>query len=138
MVNLVIVSHSHKLAEGVCELARQMADDRMRITAVGGILESGVNGDENWLLGTNAVEIAQAIEQNMSSDGVLVLVDLGSAGFAAEEAVQILPVSLQVQTRIGDAPLVEGAIVAAVEASLGKDLAAVTAAAEEASRTSKR
>jgi len=138
MVNLVIVSHSRRLAEGVCEVARQMADDQMLIVPVGGIREHPDSAETEWLLGTNAVEIAQTIEETMRADGVLVLVDLGSACFAAEEALEMLPVEMQMQTLISNAPLVEGAIVAAVEASMGRTLPEVNIAAEEACRTPKR
>jgi dihydroxyacetone kinase phosphotransfer subunit len=138
MVNLVIVSHSRRLAEGVCEVARQMADEQMQIVPVGGIGEATDSDDTVWTLGTNGMEIAHAIEGAMTQDGVLVLVDLGSACFAAEEALQMLSPQMQAQTVISNAPLVEGAIVAAVEASLGASLHAVNTAAEEACRTPKR
>jgi dihydroxyacetone kinase phosphotransfer subunit len=138
MVNLVIVSHSRRLAEGVCEVARQMADDHVRIVPVGGIREQPENAESEWLLGTNALEIANAIDNVMSVDGVVVLVDLGSACFAAEEALELLPPQMRASTLLSNAPLVEGAIVAAVEASMGRSLPEVNAAAEEACRTPKR
>lgn len=138
MVSLVIVSHSRRLAQGVCEVARQMASDQMQIVGVGGIVPEDAPRNAEPLLGTNATEIAQAIADSMTPEGVLVLVDLGSACFSAEEAVQMLPEALQARVRISNAPLVEGAIVAAVEASLGKDLPDVNGAAEEACHTPKR
>ena len=138
MVNLVIVSHSRRLAEGVCEVARQMADNQVRIIPVGGIRDQNDGTAVEWLLGTNALEIASAIEDAMSDEGVLVLVDLGSACIAAEEALEMLPEWMQAQVLMSNAPLVEGAIVAAVEASMGRSLPDVNAAAEEACRTSKR
>lgn len=138
MVNLVIVSHSRKLAEGVCEVARQMASREMRIEAVGGIADLSEPGAPQVALGTDALAIAQAITAALSVEGVLILVDMGSACFAAEEAVEMLPDQLRPLAHISNAPLVEGAIVAAVEASLGKSLAQVNAAAEEAGRMPKR
>lgn len=138
MVNLVIVSHSRKLAEGVCDVARQMASDAMLILAVGGIADAAAAGDDHIALGTEAPAIAQAICDAMGSDGVLVLIDMGSAAFAAEAALQTLPKEMRSRVLISNAPLVEGAIVAAVEASLGRSLQEVNAAAEAAAQMLKR
>lgn len=143
MVNLVIVSHSHMLAEGTREIALQMAGDHVRVEAVGGIRGEG----GGWALGTDAAEIARAIASaadTRSSDagdsaagGVLLLVDVGSALMSTEQALELVPAELRLRCRISNAPLVEGAIVAALEAGLGKSLDEVNLAAEEAGRTRK-
>ncbi|NLH06703.1 MAG: PTS mannose transporter subunit IID, partial [Chloroflexi bacterium] len=65
-------------------------------------------------------------------DGVLVLLDLGSAVMSAQIAVEMLPADVQSRVQLSEAPLVEGAIIAAVEASLGHDLDKVRAAADAA------
>ena len=80
MVGIVIVSHSAELAEGVVALAREMAGTELSLQAAGGIGEPGV-------LGTDADRVRAAIEEAMSPDGVLVLMDLGSALMSAEFAV---------------------------------------------------
>ena len=127
-VNLVIISHSCKLAEGVCEIAQQMAGDAVAIAAVGGLRTD----DGEHMLGTDPLRIADAVRSVWSTAGVLLLVDMGSAVLSAEEALALLPPDRRPCCRISNAPLVEGAIVAAVEAGLGHTLDQVNAAAEAA------
>ncbi len=123
MIGLVIVSHSAQLAEGVIELAREMAGPDLRIAAAGGL------DLPNHPLGTDAVLIMMAINQVFSSDGVLVLMDLGSAILSAELALDLLPDETRTKVTLCEAPLVEGAVAAAVQARLG---ATVAQAADEA------
>jgi len=84
MIGMVIVSHSARLAEGVCELAEQVAQGRVRMAAAGG------TDDPQHPLGTDAFKVQQAIESVYSEDGVLVLMDLGSAVLSAETAMEFL------------------------------------------------
>lgn len=120
MVNLLLVSHSKKLAEGVAEMVQQMtSSETVKIATAAGI------GDQNQELGTNAVEIMEAIEAVYSEDGILVLLDLGSAILSTEMALDILPEEMKANIRLCPAPFVEGALVAAVQAGLGSDLNAV-------------
>jgi PTS hybrid protein len=131
-VGLVLVSHSARLAEGARELAEQVAQGEVPIVAVGGA--------EDGSLGTNALAIAEAIESMAVAEGVsgvLVLMDLGSAVLSAETALEQLDEGLRDQVRMADAPFVEGAVAAAVEASLGSDLEAVLATAEAARQQGK-
>nr|MBP7694268.1 PTS-dependent dihydroxyacetone kinase phosphotransferase subunit DhaM [Anaerolineales bacterium] len=122
MVGLVIVSHSAQLAEGVAELARGMAPDTP-IAAVGGL------DLPERPLGTDAALIEAAIRRVYSPDGVLVLMDLGSAIMSTEFARDELPADWQAHILLCEAPLVEGAVAAATQARLGSSLAQV---AEEA------
>jgi phosphoenolpyruvate---glycerone phosphotransferase subunit DhaM len=123
-VGLVIVSHSAMLAAGVVELAGQMAGD-VRIEAAGGTEDGGV--------GTDATMIARAIGAADSGEGVLVLVDLGSAVLATKLAIEeLLAPERRGRVRLSQAPLVEGAVVAAVQASIGASLDEVDRAAAEA------
>jgi dihydroxyacetone kinase phosphotransfer subunit len=124
MIGIVIVSHSAKLAEGVKELAGQMAGDQVRMSAAGGTADGS--------LGTDAEQVRAAIEEVATADGVLVLVDLGSAVMSAQVAMEMLDPELVARVRLSNAPLVEGAVVAGVEASLGKSLDEVDAAARGA------
>ena len=126
MIGLVIVSHSAKLAEGVHELAAQMAGDQVGISQAGGL------SDDNEALGTDANKILSAIEDVWCEDGVLLLMDLGSAIMSAEMALEMLPEQQRQNCLLSNAPLVEGAIVAALHASLGEPLQAVNAVAEAA------
>ncbi len=132
MVNLVIVSHCAKLADGVKELAESMTDagasDQTKIIAVGGILAD----DGAYRLGTDALRICEAINAVWTEDGVLLLVDLGSAVLSTKLALELLPEDLRARCLISNAPLVEGALVAALEASLGHSLEAVNRTAEDA------
>src|SRR5215216_5620247 len=115
MVGLVIVSHSATLAEGVAELARGMGAE------VPIELAGGIDAPEP-ALGTDAARVLEAIERADKGDGVLVLMDLGSAVLSAEMALDVL----------SEAPLVEGAVAAAVTAKLGASLADVAAEARGA------
>jgi phosphocarrier protein FPr len=124
MVGLVVVSHSQGLAEGVVELARQMASDELRLEAAGGTSEPGV-------LGTDAARVMDAVAAVMSADGVLVLMDLGSALMSAEFAVEMLG-GTEGPVKLTAAPLVEGTVAAAVSASGGASLEQVAAEARGA------
>ena len=101
MIGIVIVSHSAKISEGVSELADQMTQQRVRVVPAGGV--------DDETIGTNAERIYSAIEQADSGDGVLVLLDLGSAVMSAQMAVEMLPEGQQAQVQLSEAPLVEGA-----------------------------
>ncbi|MCX6085889.1 MAG: phosphoenolpyruvate--protein phosphotransferase [Caldiserica bacterium] len=124
MVNLVLVSHSPSLARGAAELARLMTQQSPLIIAT-----AAGTGDEDSPLGTNAEEIAKAMEQAYSEDGVLVLMDMGSAVLSAEMALEFLPTDRRARFMLSSAPIVEGAVSAAVQASLGGTLEQVRAEA---------
>lgn len=124
MVNLVLVSHSPSLARGVAELARLMTQQSPLIIAT-----AAGTGDENSPLGTNAEEIAKAMEEAYSDDGVLVLMDMGSAVLSAEMALEFLSPDKKAKFMLSSAPMVEGAVSAAVQASLGGNLEQVQAEA---------
>ncbi len=124
MVNLVLVSHSPSLAAGVAELARAMTQQSpVKIALAAG------TGDEQHPLGTNANQIHQAISSVYTDDGVIVLMDLGSAIMSAEMAIEFLPEHQRLRVRLCAAPMIEGAIAAAVQASLGGTLDQVAAEA---------
>jgi len=122
-VGLVLVSHSARLAEGLRELVEQVAQGRVTVAVAAG-------GPEDSL-GTNAVAIGEAVE-SLAAGGVVVLLDLGSAVSALSTALDGLAPDVRARVRLADAPFVEGAVAAAVEASLGSDLEAVLVAAESA------
>lgn len=123
MVGIVIVSHSRKVAEGIRELALQMAAPEQLIIAAGGTADGAI--------GTDACKIKAAIAAANSGDGVLVMVDLGSAVLSAEMAIEMLEGEPR-QVKIADAPILEGTIAAAVEASVGQPLSRVAATADGA------
>lgn len=125
-VGIVFVSHSTKIAEGLVDLAGQMAA-AVRIVAAGGTDEGGI--------GTSFAKVSAAIHEADVGEGVAVLCDLGSAILTAETALDFLDDPIRDRTRIVDAPLVEGGVAAAVAAEGGASLAEVVAAAESARGT---
>ena len=85
MVGIVIVSHSYRIAEGVAELAREMGGPDVRLETAGGL------DTPDHPIGTDAVLVMQAVDRAWSDDGVLVLMDLGSAVLSAEMALDLMP-----------------------------------------------
>ncbi|HTU96581.1 MAG TPA: dihydroxyacetone kinase phosphoryl donor subunit DhaM, partial [Solirubrobacteraceae bacterium] len=128
MVGIVVVSHSDVLAQGVVRLAREMGGAELAIEAAGGIEDSD---PAHPVLGTDAERVRSAIERAMSPDGVLVLMDLGSALMSAEFAVEILDGAAG-PVKLSAAPLVEGAVAAAAAAAGGASLDEVAAEARGA------
>jgi PTS hybrid protein len=129
MVSIVIISHSPQVAEGVKELASEMSQGKVKILAAGGL--------DDKILGTNTERIYKALLEASNPDGTLVLVDLGSSVLSARGAIELLPEDEQQRIILSNAPLVEGAIVAVVQASIGNDLEAVNAEAEAAGTMNK-
>lgn len=127
MVGVLIVSHSKKAAEGIYELSVQMAGKDHRVVAVGGM--------EDGSIGTDALRIKEGIEQANGGEGVVLLADLGSGILSSQMAIDLLEEDIPVQ--IADAPILEGAISAAVQAAIGGNLKEVIEAAELAKQVSK-
>ena len=124
MVSLVVVSHSYQVAQGVKEMALQMLSGKISIAATGGTKEG--------TLGTDVFAIQEAIRSVLGPEGVVVLVDIGGAVISVEMALEGIDPTDRDKVVIADAPLVEGAIMAATQASLGADLLEVKKMAEEA------
>src|SRR5207248_11600648 len=124
MVGIVVVSHSDALVEGVFRLAREMGGEELALEPAGGL-------DERGVLGTDPQRVRAAIERAMSADGVLVLMDLGSALMSAEFAIELLEGSPG-PVLLSEAPLVEGTVAAAVAARGGASLEDVAAEARGA------
>ncbi|MGV0104185.1 phosphoenolpyruvate--protein phosphotransferase [Nostoc sp. DSM 114160] len=125
-IAIVIVSHSKQLALGVRELAAQMVQGQVPIAVA-----AGIEDPENPL-GTDPIQVYEAIASVFSDDGVLVLMDLGSALLSAEMAIEFLPEAQQQKVYLCEAPLVEGAIAAVVAAAAGRDIHQVMAEARGA------
>jgi phosphoenolpyruvate---glycerone phosphotransferase subunit DhaM len=122
-VGIVIVSHSPDVARGAADMVRQMVGDDVPLAWCGGAPGGG--------LGTNVEEILAAIRRAWSDAGVAVLVDLGGAETNTEMAIEMLPDDKQASVVVCDAPIVEGAVMAATEASAGSSLEEVRRTAEE-------
>ncbi len=122
-VGVVFVSHSARIAEGLVELARQMAPSAALVAA---------GGTDDGRIGTSFDLVSSGIAEADSGAGVVVLCDLGSAILTTETALDFLDDETRERVRIVDAPLVEGGVAAAVAAESGDDLAQVVSAAESA------
>jgi PTS hybrid protein len=131
LVGLVLISHSGTLVTGLREMVMQVAGDEVAVGIAG--------GTEDGRLGTSAPRIAEALRSTLaaSPEGVLVLFDLGSAALSLELALEDLDPADRERTRISEAPLVEGAVLAAVQASIGASLDEVEATAAAASTMTK-
>jgi dihydroxyacetone kinase phosphotransfer subunit len=126
-VGIVIVSHSPKIAEGAADMVRQMVGDSVPLAWTGGNTEGG--------LGTDVAAIIAAIDRAWSEAGVVILVDLGGAETNSEMAIELLDPARRDKVLVCEAPVVEGAVMAATEASGGAALEAVRRTAEELSPT---
>jgi dihydroxyacetone kinase phosphotransfer subunit len=131
MVGLVLVSHSGTLVEGLRDMVVQVAGDSVPVATAG--------GTEDGRLGTSAPRIADALRTVLDAgvDAALVLLDLGSAALSLELALEELDPSDRARVRVSEAPLVEGAILAAVQASIEAPIDDVVAAADGAASMTK-
>jgi len=129
VVSLVLVSHSRSLAEGLRDMVAQVAGDSVPIAIAG--------GTEDGRLGTSAPAILDAIRSVDRPEGVLVLLDLGSAALSLEMALEELTSGERERVVVSEAPLVEGAVLAGVQASLDADIATVAEAAASAASMTK-
>ena len=110
MVGIVVASHSCKLAEGVVEVARMTAPD-VPIIAAGGM--------DDGSCGTSCRKIINAVKKIYTDDGVAIIADIGSSILSAEMAIEILK---RPKLKMIDCPIVEGAVIAAIESQLNKSL----------------
>ena len=125
MVGIVIVSHSNKLAQGVMELAKMMAADAP-VAAAGGL--------EDGSFGTSYEKINAAINSVYTDDGVVILMDMGSAVMTADMVIENMP---NKKVQMIDCPLVEGAVVAAIASSSNQSMGEVINEAKNAAKESK-
>ncbi len=125
MVGLVLVSHSRRLAEATVDLIKRTIGPDIPLVAAGGV------GDDRLELGTDALDIQEAILKVRSPEGVLVLMDMGSAILSAETAKELVSFEMTDPLVLCSGPLVEGSIAAAVQIQIGSALTEVTAAAQQ-------
>jgi phosphocarrier protein FPr len=126
MVGLVIVSHSRELAQALLRFVRQVTRQNIPIAIAAGA------GEDRSEFGTDATEIMEAIRSVFSPEGVVVLMDLGSAILSAQMAAELLEAEIASRVHFCAAPLVEGAIAAAVQISLGSDADTICREAQQA------
>ncbi len=126
MIGLVVVAHSADVVRGVVAMVAQAAPD---------VPVDGAGGLSGGRLGTNGLEVADALRRVLEANGrddILVLLDLGSASMAVDLALDELDRADRALIRVTEAPIVEGAVLAAVAAAGGASVDAVAAAAERA------
>ncbi len=124
-VGIVIVSHSPEVAKGTADMVRQMVGAEVPLAWCGGAPGGG--------LGSNVEAIIDAIGRAWSERGVAILVDLGGAETNSEMAIEMLPETQRSRVMVCNAPIVEGAVIAATESSGGATLEQVRRTAEELS-----
>lgn len=125
MTGLVLVSHARALAEAAVAMAAGLIPGlEVRVEVAAGLPDGG--------LGTDAVEVMEAVVRADDGDGVLILADLGSAVLSAETALELLDPEVAGRVRLSWAPFVEGFFGAYATAGLGKGLDEVAAEAEGA------
>jgi phosphoenolpyruvate---glycerone phosphotransferase subunit DhaM len=122
-VGIVIVSHSPDVAKGAADMVRQMVGDGVPLAWCG--------GDPGGGIGTSVENIMAAIDRAWSDKGVAILYDLGGAETNSQMAIEMLPPEKQAKIVICNAPVVEGAVIAATEAWGGSSLEQVKATTEE-------
>ena len=130
-MGLVLVSHSEVLVDGLRDMVAQVAGEDVYVDMAGGTADGR--------LGTSAPRIAAAIRSvlDAGADDALVLLDLGSAALSLELACEEFDAADRARIHISEAPLVEGAILAAVSASVGSSIDEVMAAAAGAATLTK-
>jgi phosphocarrier protein FPr len=131
LIGLVLVSHSSSIAEGLRDMVAQVAGAEVPVATAG--------GTDDGRLGTSAPRIVVAIRSTLDAgaDGILILLDLGSAALSLELALEEFDDDERARLRVSEAPLVEGAVLAAVQASVGATLDEVEEAAAGASTMTK-
>jgi len=122
-VGIVIVSHSADVARGTAMMVEQMVGHEVPLGWCGGDPDGG--------LGTNVEAIMAAIDKAWSEKGVAILVDLGGAETNSEMAIEMMPEARRGRVVVCNAPVVEGAVMAATEAASGASLEVVRRTAEE-------
>lgn len=122
-VGIVFVSHSSRIAEGMVDLAGQMAGS-VHLVAAGGTDDDGI--------GTSFTKVMSGVAEADGGDGVVVISDLGSALLTAETVLDMLDEDQRARVRVVDVPFVEGGVAAAVAAESGSGLDAVADAARGA------
>ncbi len=113
MINILLASHSKKLADGLREILIQMAPDVK-------ILASG--GDKDGNIGSNFDEINELINKYAKDDGLIIFFDLGSSMMNCQMAIDMLDEEKKSKVYLSGTPLIETSVQVAVNASSGETL----------------
>ncbi|HFI0257033.1 TPA: dihydroxyacetone kinase phosphoryl donor subunit DhaM [Streptococcus suis] len=113
MIGILLVSHSEKIAQGLKEMLEEMVS-----TDLVQIIASGGTGDGR--LGTNAIMIYEHICSLEECQAIYIFNDIGSSVLSSESAIDMLDDEQLIEKiTVIDAPLIEGAFIGAVQASIG-------------------
>ncbi|CQR23733.1 PTS system transporter subunit IIA [Streptococcus varani] len=113
MKGIILVSHSEKISLGLKEMLEEMVD-----SSVVDIISAGGTGDGR--LGTNAVMIYDSINTLEACEDIYIFADIGSSILSSETAMDMLDSDeLRAKVTLFDAPLIEGAFIGVVQASIG-------------------
>jgi len=131
MIGVLVASHSEEAASGIAKIAKEMSGQ-------GNVPVVGVGGNESGGLGLSVPKVYRALMALLERcDGVLIVPDIGSSVLASRAAVDMLAPEVVDKVAIANAPILEGAMLAAIESFIGSDLAAVLGAAKEAKNLDK-
>jgi dihydroxyacetone kinase DhaKLM complex PTS-EIIA-like component DhaM len=134
MIGILVVSHSEDAARGIVDIASGMVGES------GDVLLVGVGGNEEGGLGVSVMKVADALNGMLPKcdGGILIIADLGSSILASRGALDLVDSEYSsLRIAIADAPVLEGTMMAAVEASSGSDLETVAESAREAKNLNK-
>lgn len=123
MIGFILVSHSDKLVEGLKEIAEQINGKESNIKAIGGTSDGRI--------GTNPIEIYEALEEMYDGNNILIFGDLGSSIMSAQMAIDMVSDEIRGKTILVDAPLVEGSIASIIQASITENIDDIISAAME-------
>ena len=127
MVGVLVVSHCSEVAKGIARIASEIAGSS------GSVEIAGVGGGENGRLGVSVSKVLDALNEMLPKcDGVLILPDIGSSILSSRSAIAMLDPDDASRVAIANAPILEGAVFAVVEASAGSDLKTVENTAMDA------
>lgn len=131
MIGVLVVSHSNEAASGIAKIATEMSGH-------GDVPVIGVGGNETGGLGVSVPNVYQTLVDLLARcDGVLIVPDIGSSVLSSRGAIGMLSPDDASRVTIANAPILEGAMLAAIESSTGSDLATVADAAKEAKNLDK-
>lgn len=122
MISIILVSHSKKITDGLKEMIEEMVD------STGDVRIFSAGGTEDGRLGTDSVAIYNIIKQSSQHNNILIFADIGSAILSTETAIDLIEdEELKSKVTLVDAPLVEGAFVASIQAMVDKDVEGILA-----------
>ena len=124
MIGIIVVSHSRKITDGLKEMIEEMTgrSSAIEIVSAGGTFDGG--------LGSDTANLMNVLEERSEYEQLYLFADIGSAVMSIEQALEYVEPSISGKALYLDAPLVEGAFVAAVKCMVDPSVAAVTAAVQ--------